>query len=221
MTPNATATGAGSHLIDNRLVVVSDATPDDIDRWFSEPQEAVNVIQGLRDARPLLDPVGCFAALRTQAKHFTWTTELQEKADRFAGKQMVGWIEEAHKGLEGLRRDDTGRLLNARFGLSWGLMHVMQVQRGVLRGSDNDFGALAAAMGDDSVWTRLLAQSFAMDGQNLRSAVTAGLHLYCETAVLLHGHLPVDADRLVAATVRRIQQELGTETVLPDDKTKK
>ncbi|HIC16720.1 TPA: hypothetical protein EYO77_01260, partial [Candidatus Poribacteria bacterium] len=31
--------------------------------------------------------------------------------DAYASRKMVGWIEEVHKGLEGLRRKDSGRLL--------------------------------------------------------------------------------------------------------------
>src|SRR5687767_4665153 len=56
--------GAGSHLIDGRLVVVSDVRPAEIQDWFSRPDVAVNYISGLRRARPIVDRDGSLAALQ-------------------------------------------------------------------------------------------------------------------------------------------------------------
>ncbi|MBK9055526.1 MAG: nucleotidyltransferase domain-containing protein [Chloroflexi bacterium] len=144
---------AGSHLVAGRLVVVSDVTPEQVTRWFTEPDEAVNTIAGVRSARILWDPDGVLAAIQTRALAFVWDEGMQAKANRWASEQMVGLIEEVHKGLTGLERDDMGRLLNARFGLSWLLNRVMAVAKGVLLSGDNGFWAeVAAAVGPDSPW---------------------------------------------------------------------
>lgn len=126
-----------THLVDGQLVNVSSATLADAADWFERPEEVVSHIAGLRVARALLDHDGSFAALQARANTFAWDAAMQERADRWASRQLVGWAEEAHKGLEGLRRGDVGRLLNARHGCSWGLNHVIQVQRGVLVSGDN------------------------------------------------------------------------------------
>ena len=197
------------------LVVRSTVTPSQVESWFSDPGQALNVIAGLRDGRALWDPYGQFAAIRHRAKEFKWTEALQKKADRLAGKEMVGWIEEAHKGLEGLRRNDTGRLLNARFGLSWGLAWVMRLHRGVFSSSDNTFFSdIIGEVGPDTRWARLLNQAFGIasgaDGETytLREEVTAGLLLYCETFSLLKESLPPDDLLLIETTVQRIRCEL-------------
>ena len=53
------------------------------------------------------------------------------------------------KGIVGLADNDVGRLLNAHFASSWGLSRIMQVQRGVLLASSNDFyAAVAEAVGE-------------------------------------------------------------------------
>ena len=139
----------------------------------------------------------------------------RKRLTRLAGKELVGWIEEAHKGLEGLRRNDIGRLLNARFGLSWGLAWVMRLHRGVLSTSDNTFyDDVTSVVGTDSRWARLLRRAFGTaTGEetcslSLREEVESGLLLYCETFALLEKALPPDDYILIEATVQRIRSEL-------------
>ncbi len=198
-----------------RLVVHSTVTPSQVESWFTDPGEAVNIVVGLRDGRSLWDPDGTFAAIQQRAREFNWTRALQEKADQLAGKELVGWIEEAHKGLEGLRRNDIGRLLNARFGLSWGLAWVMRLHRGVLSTSDNTFyDDVISVVGTESRWARLLRRAFGTaTGEetrslSLREEVESGLLLYCETFALLEKALPPDDYILIEATAQRIRSEL-------------
>lgn len=159
--------GCGSHLVDGRLVVVSDARPDEVDAAFIQPEVAVGSIVGLRSGRPLKDPNGFFAAIQKRARAFVWDEAMQARANAYANREMVGWIEEVHKGLEGLRRGDLGRLLNAEYGLSWGLNRLVLVQRGVLLGSDNDFfQAVEDAVGRDSPWARLRRRVFGLGSES-------------------------------------------------------
>ncbi len=207
--------GAGSHLVGGHLVVVSDADPQRVETWFTRPEMATNAIVGVREARALIDRGGAFAAVWARACAFEWDAAMQERANAWAGAEMVGLIEEVHKGLNGLIQPHTGRLLNARFGLSWGLCKVMQVQRGVLLSGDNSFyEQLAEAIGRGSRWVHLRRIAFGIedaDGRapTLREQVIAGLELYVETAALLAGALPSPEAELVAETVRRIRSALG------------
>jgi hypothetical protein len=204
-----------SYLIDGCLVVVSDRGPAEIENWFSAPEEASNVIGGLCSARHLLDRDQTFARIQARARSFTWDTSMQQKADAWASRQMVGWIEEVHKGLEGLRRNDLGRLLNARHGCTWGLSRVVQVQRGVLLSGDNAFyDEVACAVGWDSEWVRLRHIAFGITWENevapsLREQVTAGLRMYVVTAEMLAGFLRPEDEPLVAETIRLIKRTLS------------
>jgi hypothetical protein len=204
--------GSGSHLIEDTLVVVTNYTPTTVEHWFTEPTAAVQAIAGLRQAKALWDPNGDFAALQARADAFVWDAAMQEKADRWASEQMVGWIEEAHKGLEGLRRHDDGRLLNAAFGMSWGLTGIVKVQRGVLVYSDNRFlDQVIDAVGRDSRWAQLCHRSFGLTAADgaipaLRERVVAGLQLYVETATLLQPILQPEHARIINRTTERIQE---------------
>jgi len=207
-------TGAGSHLIDGVLVVVSNVTPNQAEEWFIQPQQVTDTIAGLRTARVLIDRQATFAALQARAHAFVWTEELQIKADLWASTQMVGWIEEAHKGLEGLRRHDPGRLLNASFGLSWGLSHVVKVQRGILLSGDNGFFVeVAVSVGQESLWSQLRAVSFGVaevHGRppSLRERVVAGLHLYGLTAELIATAIQPEHAPLIEQTIQLINEQL-------------
>jgi hypothetical protein len=206
--------GHGSHLIDGTLVVVSNVEPATVERWFTDASAALENIAGVRSARPLRDRDGYFAAIQARAKEFTWTAELQAQADALASEQMVGWIEETHKGLEGLRRQHPGRLLNGLFGLTFGLSRVMQLHHGVLLSGDNGFyDEVAAAVGVDSAWTHLRAVAFGVaevHGRppSLRERVVAGLGLYVTTAELLDAVLLPAHRPLIEETVQLINQTI-------------
>jgi hypothetical protein len=197
----------GTHLIGGRLVNVSEIALPATAGWFERPEQAVAHVAGLRQARALVDRDGAFAALQARARAFVWDGAMQERADRWASRQLVGWAEEAHKGLEGLQRGDLGRLLNARHGGSWGLNFVMQVQRGVLVSSDNAFyDEVGAAMADQPEWLRLRRVAFGLQDETsvappIADQVRAGLRLYSLTARLLDAVLRPEDRPIIAHTV--------------------
>ena len=202
---------SGSHLIDGRLVVVSDVTPSQTEATFTRPEVAVETIWGLRSGRALIDRFDFFGALQRRANAFQWDEEMQNRANQWASGQMVGWIEEVHKGLAGLRSGDSGRLLHARFGCSWGLARVLCVQKGVLISGDNAmFEEVIAAVGYDSQWAHLCRSVFGAGSQpsTLGDQVKAGLQLYSLTATLLSDIILENHRPLVANTVALIDEAL-------------
>jgi hypothetical protein len=136
---------------------------------------------------------------------------MQKKADAWASAEMVGWIEEVQKGLSGLRGYHEGKLLNTRYGLSWGLLKLMRVQRGVLISGDNGaFPEVIQAMGGpDSAWAALSRRAFGLEGDPLADQVRAGLRLYALTAKLLEGVLRPEDRPIVEAAVTRIEVALS------------
>ena len=84
-TDESELTGAGSYLIDGYLVVVSDVTPGQVERWFTDPEAAVDSIMGARSAQALLDRDGYFAGIQARARAFTWDQTMQERANKWAG----------------------------------------------------------------------------------------------------------------------------------------
>lgn len=199
-----------THLIGQRCISVSEVNPSSIERYFTDPVAATECMQGLRTARPLWDPDRCFATVQDRARAFAWDLILQEKANAWASAQMVFWIEEAYKGMEGLRRGDVGRMLNARYGLSWGLTKVVRVQRGILITSDNtSYTDVVNYVGTHKEWSQVSVKAFGLTDSELRDQVRAGLRLYTLTAALLVKALRPEDKKLVDETVLRINRELG------------
>jgi Nucleotidyltransferase domain len=195
------------------LVVIGDVQPAQVERWFSCPEEAVNVIRGLQQAQILRDSHDYLAALKERASRFAWDAAMQVRANAYASRQMVGWIEEVHKGLEGVRREDAGRLLNALFGLTWGLSRLVQVQRGILISGDNAFfHEVEQAVGVDSEWAALRRAAFGVGTSrpsSLRGQVIAGLRLYVLTSQMLMDAWAEEDRLLITTTANRIMTELG------------
>ncbi|MEM8533821.1 MAG: hypothetical protein AAGF95_23455, partial [Chloroflexota bacterium] len=112
--------------------------------------------------------------------------------------------------LEGLRRDDVGRLLNGKHGLSWGLLDVVCVQQGIMIGSDNTiYEAVTDAMGHASQWTQLSSQAFGIDRLALVDEVRAGLKLYVLTAQMLDAVFKPEDRTMIREVVRRIRKEIS------------
>jgi hypothetical protein len=205
-----------SYLVDGKLVNVSRVADHTAQEWFSKPIVASEVIGGLRDAKILFDPQGLFAEIQQRALAFEWDQTMRERASDWVSCQMVGWAEEVGKGLEGLRRGDPARLLQARHGLSWGLNHVVQLHLGVLLTGDNGFfEEVGNAVGKNSRWVQLRNRAFGVgpqpvdDADPLAAQVIAGLELYVETAQMVAKAVRPDHRGLVAHTVEAIRSTQG------------
>lgn len=226
--------GAGVHLEGGHLVAVSDCPPDEVESWFARPELALSRIPGLRSGRALRDGGGHFAALRARAAAFAWDATMQARADAFATEAMVGWVEEVHKGLAGLsgavgRGGTTGRLLDAEFGLSWGLNRLVLVQRGVPLAPPPDggwsrdwFAQGEQAAGSESEWARLRRLAFGVASaadvtgaparapRTLEQRVAAGLRFYVATAELLADAWRPPGAGLIAHAVDLVRAALPT-----------
>ena len=136
---------------------------------------------------------------------------MQLLANIQASRSMVGWCEEAQKGLEGLRRTaDIGRLLNACHGLSWSLSEVIQIQRGLLISSDNNaFHEVELALGDNREMIELRRRVFGVtDNLTLRERVISGLQFYVLLAEQMSPVWLEDDREIIKCTAEQIHDFL-------------
>lgn len=206
---------AGPQLVDGRLVVVSTASETTSATWFELPELVVKHVGGLRRLQVVRDPEGKLAAMRTRALDFRWTPELDRRADRWVGASLAGWVEEALRGLGGRQRDDLGRMLLARFGLSWGLSRLMLVHERLLPVSERAMlTALAEALGEGARWVALQRAAFGLPSAGLTPSlpeqVDAGLALYRDTATRVGRLLEPRERAIVEAVTARITSHLGS-----------
>jgi len=203
-------TNDGTHLYEKKVLInISTVDSDEYEKWFIDPYEATKWIAGLRVARVLIDRENFFTnGLQLRARNFIWDMTIQSRANIEASHRMVGWCEEVHKGLEGLRRNsDIGRLLNACHGLSWGLSEIIQIQRGVLVTSDNNaFNEVELALGDNKQMIELRRITFGIvENYTLRERVIAGLQFYLLLAEEMKNIWQINDIEIIEYTIEQIR----------------
>ena len=197
---------ASTYLIENHFVVVSNVSPNEVEAWFTSPEMATECIKGVTLSKILWDRDGYFEKLKKRAESFVWDSEMQARANASVSLMMVGLIEEVQKALEGRRRNDPGRLLNGKHGLTWWLLKVMRIQKGILLSGDNGaYPEVLARMGEESEWSSLCKDAFGVVGRaSLQSEIEAGLKLYALTAELLADVLEPTDKAMINEVVNRI-----------------
>lgn len=167
-------------LLMDKYLVISYVDIQEVESWFTEPEKAVSYIYGLRTAKPLWDPNGFLEKIQRRALNFIWDDAMQRKANQYASKELISWIEEVHKALQGLILNDNGRMLNGLHGLTFGLFRVITVQKGILLRSDNSFfEQVLEGFGEGSQFTKLARESFGIGcALNIRERVISGLKLF-------------------------------------------
>ncbi|MEQ8675355.1 MAG: nucleotidyltransferase domain-containing protein [Aggregatilineales bacterium] len=221
ITRNSTAPEAQTLYSGDQLVVVSSVTIEQTEAWFSEPKQIVQVMQNLRQAKPLIDPSAFFAELQNRAHQFHWTAEHQRRADDYVAGQMVGLIEEVHKGLNGLEHHHADRLINASHGLAWGLTYILLVHKAVLTSGDNGLiaGAQAAA-GVTSEWSGLHRHVFGISSTaestvDLIQQTRASLQLYKLTFQLVWDACNPTQKQLIKMCISNIDAVLSQDDITP------
>lgn len=166
--------------------------------------------QGCNSVEGTVGPTRLFRADKKRTDSFVWDSEMQARADALVSSMMVGWIEEVQKALQRLRGNDVGRLLNGKHGLTWGLLKVMRIHKGLLLSGDNGaYPELLACIGEHSEWSSLCRTAFGVEGEiSLYAEIEAGLKLYVLTAELLEDVLELTDQELIDEVVNRISNPL-------------
>lgn len=204
----------GTFYHQDHLLIISDITQPEVEKSFTLPDRICDSIHGFRSMKPLIDRNGMIEMIKIRADQFEWTPGLKKKAHENVSKQMVGWIEEVHKSLNGLETKHIGRLINARFGLSWGLSNIIKIYYGILLTSDNGiYEDIGNYLGKDTDWCMLRNQAFGITDNSMmpvsiQQQIRAGLRLYQLTANLVSDALHDYDKNLVNKASNRINQAL-------------
>lgn len=192
------------YLLDGRLLSVTTTTIIAKRAELARPEGALWAVEGLRQARILLDRDGALAGLVNEARAFTWTAGLRAAAAEYASETLAGLAEEVHKALGALERGADGALLYAALGLQQGVIRAALVAACTLLATENDFFDAALRLATpDRRWGRLLRIVIGYDalpvGMSLaRGRGIAALWLYVLAAGMLAETL-TEGDRMVIA----------------------
>ncbi|WP_069650135.1 nucleotidyltransferase domain-containing protein [Caloranaerobacter ferrireducens] len=197
-------------IVDSKYLVISYVTREETDKWFCDPEKATECISGLRQSKVIWDPNGYLSSLKKRAEEFKWDSSLQEKANNYASRELVSWVEEVHKALQGLLFNDIGRMLNGLYGLTYGLFKVVRVQKGILLTSDNSFfKQVIDYFGEESEFAILGKEAFGIDNTlEVRERVISGLKLFDLITDMLVDILNDDDKEAILLVKDEIRREL-------------
>lgn len=192
---------------DDKLVSLKYTLLEDERAAFTDPRRAIWAVPGLRGMRILLDKDGSLADLQQKAKDFDWSV-LQPAANEFAGEEILGNAEEAHKILNGLARRHESTVLYATWGLVKNMLEAVAVQRGIMIISENRyFDLIQDAAGRDSKWTNAFRTAWGLDpvSSQYQSRGAAALRLYRLSAVMFEQWIPDKHRDVVNHTLQQIK----------------
>lgn len=197
-------------MIDEKYFVTSYVHPNDVDEYFTCPEKATEYIQGLKKVKVLWEQNNYLRRLKERADNFHWNDTLQKQANEYASKQLVGWVEEVHKALQGLISNDNGRMLNGIFGLTYGLFNVIRVQKGIMLEGDNSFyDKVVGYYPPESKFKKLSATAFGLKGSTtFKERVVAGLLLFDEVTDDLIDILENENRDIIITVKKSIKNEL-------------
>lgn len=194
-----------------RLVILKIQSRGTLAAILVDPRSACRYLTGLTHSVPLVDQDGFLRDLLDKARNFEWTAEMIVSAHREAALELIGWLEEVHKGVAGLESGDSGRMLQAAHGCSWGMLRVAQLYLRVLEVSDNTVvDDITAAVGSASRWSTLLRTAIGLTEARLSVRVKAGLELFCATSELAGSSFLPDELQMIEPSLAQIQEFLAS-----------
>ncbi len=172
-----------------------------------QPRQAIWNVPMLRRMRILLDRDGELALLQRAAESFEWDS-LRAEAQTDASRDLVGYIEEAHKVMGALARNDDAALAYATIGVVMGMVNIAAVANGVLIHSESRyFREVGTALGSNSAWTHEMRLALGLEGAStVQERALAALRLYRETARLLQPILHPEDKAMIDACCTILDQ---------------
>jgi predicted nucleotidyltransferase len=190
--------------------VVQYRTEAQMRKSLTDPARAVYNVIGLQQMLILYDPLGVLRKIQWEAERFVWDETMTAKADFVLNREMLAWQEECYKAMSGLLHKQEGHMLLGLYGLTYGLVRLMLIAKGVLLESENAFfEELKFAYETEPQGVELVEMmrlAFGLDDCfPLLQRVETGLLLYLQFAEYLGERLTPE----VRLHCQRVQQKLA------------
>jgi Nucleotidyltransferase domain len=190
---------------EGKLVSIGTKSIEGIRAQLAKPETAIWVAHGIGDCRVLVDKDGSVTALLEEVRGFTWEP-LREVADRNASFWLMMTAEMVQKVANELTKGDELAVSYAVARLFAELTLIMAIARGVLVRSDNTYYRQV----EEAAGPRWAQRHRAIAGADgpipIPEQAREALHLYCETARLLHPSILAEHREVVDETVKRIER---------------
>ena len=169
--------------IDGKYFVISYHTKKEIEDIFNTPNKASRYLYGLKSSAILFDPENYFNKIKERANAFSWTESLIKKRDQYINDEFIGWLEEINKSIQGLIKNDIGKMIMGLHGLTFGMFDIISIYKKILIKSDNTyFTQIVESMNENNTFVRNSYIAFGVENNNgVTQRTKAGLVVFFHT----------------------------------------
>lgn len=158
---------------------ISFVTPDKLKTMKKQVDQLLFAVETFKDMKVIYDPDNILNDIQSYMTDFTWTSVMKEISKYKAKEELIGFLEEVQKSIEGLKSNHIGKQLNGIYGLTYGMFYIIRLRDQLCTGSDNDFYDVVFKHLDDKDPIKELAPiAFGIKQTTLEDRVDAGLEIF-------------------------------------------
>jgi len=209
-TPKAEDGGYMLRVFEHKLISITNTSVQDKLEQLTKPERCFYAVEGIRQARILLDKPGELTKLKQAAEDFKWEA-IASAADYYSSRLLSGTAEGAYKIMGGFVRNDWSAVAAGALEIEWCLGMVMAVHKRLLLPTENVFfRGVIQACGEDSEWSKAfrLCAGFELprNGEEVMIARgRAGLRLYLLTESELRPIIKEEHQAVIQKTIEAIK----------------
>lgn len=125
-------------IYNHKYYVSSYYQEEDLEHYFKNPKLMINGLKAFANMNIVYDQSGMLKRFKKKANDFELTSVQIEHCKYRAKNEFISYIEEAQKGIQGIKEQHIGKMLNAQHGLSFGMFLVIRLRDQIMLESDND-----------------------------------------------------------------------------------
>ncbi|MBN2794031.1 MAG: nucleotidyltransferase domain-containing protein [Clostridia bacterium] len=158
---------------------ISFKTPEMLLSYKKNVNELMYAVETFKRMKILYDPEHLLSKLKEDMEAFQWTSVLKEHSKHKAKEELIGFLEEVQKSVEGLKSNHVGKMLNGIYGLTYGMFYVIRLRDQICTGSDNEFyDAVVNQLEDKDPIRELAPIAFGLTQSTLHDRIDAGLEIF-------------------------------------------
>lgn len=152
---------------------------EELESYFKDPLLILSSLKALSHLRPLYDPDHILEKLKSRGQAFKLGSVVKEHARYRAKKEYIAYIEEAQKGIQGIKDHHIGKMINGLYGLTHGMFTVIRLRDQLQISSDNEFyDVVIRSLSDKDPIKELAPLAFGLSKGQLEDCVEAGLEIF-------------------------------------------
>jgi predicted nucleotidyltransferase len=158
---------------------------EEMKEYVSNPSTYIQAYPGIKDMIVLYDEEQYSSEFRNKFLQIDYSTYFEKEINQYVNKEVIDWVEEVNKSLNGLLLHDDDKLLAGLHGLTYGMLHVFCVSEGIMYSSKGILDTMKKHFKSNSTIYKLIERAYGVKKHSLKTRTLKGLRLYLELIDLM------------------------------------